>query len=107
MAGGEGIHVTSADLVRHAGNLDGITGALAAARQAGQATRLDAGAYGQLCQMVPALLDGLQHLIVDGIGTAADSVRDTAARVRTAAAGYDHADGRAAAKLDGIRGSGR
>lgn len=97
------VEVTSGELTRHAGRLDGIADALGTAQQAGQAVRLGTGAYGQLCAFLPALLDGLQTVLVDGITTAAHSVRDTAGRVRTAASGYDAADTRSAAALDRIR----
>jgi hypothetical protein len=53
--------------------------------------------------MLPALLDGLQQVLVDGIDVAARSLRDTAGRVRTAAGSYDAADGRSAASLDRLR----
>lgn len=103
MPAGDSLQVTSADLRRHSGRLDGIADALATAQQAGRAVRLGAGAYGQLCAMLPVLLDGLQEVVVDGIDTAAHSVRDTAGRVRTAAGGYEAADGRSAAALDRLR----
>lgn len=103
MAAGDRVQVISADLTRHGGRLDGIADTLATAQQAGQAVRLGAGAYGQLCAMLPALLDGLQQVLVDGIGTAAHSVRDTAGRVRIVADAYDGADGRSAAAFDLLR----
>lgn len=103
MPAGDRLEVISADLTRHAGRLEGIADGLAAAQQAGQAVRLGAGAYGQLCAMLPALLDGVQQVLVDGIDSAAHSVRDTAGRVRTAAGAYDSADGRSAAALDRLR----
>jgi Excreted virulence factor EspC, type VII ESX diderm len=103
MPAGDRVEVSSADLTRHAGRLDRIADGLATAQQAGQAVRLGASAYGQLCAMLPVLLDGLQQVLVDGIDTAANSVRDTAGRVRTAAGSYNAADSRSAAALDRLR----
>jgi hypothetical protein len=103
MPAGDRVEVASADLARHAGRLDAVADALTTAQQAGQAVRLGSGAYGQLCAMLPTLLDGLQQILVDGIDTAARSVRDAAGRVRSAAEGYDAADGRSAAGFDRLR----
>ena len=80
MPGGDGIQVDPDDLTRHAARLDRRADSLDTARQAGQHVRLGAEAYGRLCAIMPALLDGLQQTLVQGIGTAAGSVRDTADR---------------------------
>jgi len=63
--------VNSADLVRPAGEIDAIGDELTTAQQAGGRIRTDSGAYGPLCQLVPALLNGLQQALVDGIAQAA------------------------------------
>ncbi|GIM89746.1 type VII secretion target [Paractinoplanes toevensis] len=97
------VHVNSADLVSHAGHLDGIGDGLDQARQAGAVVRTDSGAYGQLCQIVPALLNILQTQVIDGISTAATSVHDTAEQVRAVAADYDTSDGNAADRLRNTR----
>jgi Excreted virulence factor EspC, type VII ESX diderm len=99
----DAVEVVPVGLTRHAGRLDGIADALANAHQAGQSVRLGAGAYGQLCAFLPAVLDGLQQELVDGIATAEWSVRDTAGRVRIAAGRYDVSDGRSATALDRLR----
>jgi Excreted virulence factor EspC, type VII ESX diderm len=99
----DAVEVAPGGLKRHAGRLDAIADALVSAQQAGQAVRLGAGVYGQLCAFLPGLLDGLQQVLVDGIDTAARSVRDTAGRVRAAADGYAATDGRSAAALDRLR----
>ncbi|GIF26692.1 acetylglutamate kinase [Actinoplanes tereljensis] len=97
------VQVNSAELVTHAGRLDGIGDGLTTAKQAGEAVRTDSGAYGQLCQIVPALLNILQSQVIDGIGTAATSVHDTATEVRAVAADYDTSDGNAADRLRNTR----
>ncbi|MBM7084590.1 type VII secretion target [Micromonospora sp. WMMD734] len=103
MPGGDHIRVDPDDLNRHAAHLDRCADSLDTAQGAGRHVRLDADAYGQLCAIMPALLDGLQQTLVDGVGTAAGSVRDTAAKLRSSAVGYRATDSRAARHLDRIR----
>ncbi|GAA0406825.1 MULTISPECIES: type VII secretion target [Micromonospora] len=103
MPTGEHIQVDPDDLVTHAARLDRHADTLDTARQAGQHVRLSADAYGQLCAIMPTLLDGLQRILVDGIGTAATSVRDTAGRLRTSAENYRATDTRAQHSLDRVR----
>jgi hypothetical protein len=103
MSGPDAFQVDSASLVAHAGEVDRIGDALTAAAQAGQAVQTGSGAYGQLCQFVPALLNGLQQAMVDGMSTAAGSAHDTAESLRSVAAGYDNADGKAADRLRNTR----
>jgi hypothetical protein len=76
---------------------------VATAKQAGSAVRAGAGAYGQLCVMVPVMLGVLQDILLDGIGAATDSLHDTGSRLRTAAQGYDVTDQRSAETADRIR----
>ncbi|MEU1607155.1 type VII secretion target [Micromonospora matsumotoense] len=103
MPTGDGIQVDPDDLTAHASHLDRCADSLDTAHRAGQHVRLDADAYGQLCAIMPTLLDGLQRTLVDGVGTAAGSVRDTAGKLRSGAEGYRAADARAARQLDRVR----
>lgn len=91
--------VKSFDLVSHASQVDGIGDGLDTAKLAGEAVRVDLGAYGQLCQFVPALLNGLQTTLIDGIGRAVTAAHDTAEALRSTAADYDSTDGNAADRL--------
>jgi hypothetical protein len=95
-----GFQVDAASLVAHATEVDRIAEGLTTAAQAGEAVRTSPGAYGQLCQFVPELLNGLQQFLVDGLNTAAGSVHETAGSVRAVAAAYDTADGNAADRLN-------
>ena len=99
----ETFQVDSAALVSHAGEVDAIGDGLASAAQAGQAVRTDVGAYGRLCQFVPALLNGLQQSMVDGMNAAAASAHDTADALRSVAASYDATDGNAADRIRNTR----
>ncbi|MFG1674601.1 type VII secretion target [Micromonospora sp. NPDC049282] len=103
MPAGEIIRVDPDDLTAHAAHLDRRADSIDTARQAGQHVRLGADAYGQLCQIVPVLLDGLQRTLVDGLGSAATSIRDTAGKVRTGAERYRASDTHAAHLLDQVR----
>ncbi|MEU4791435.1 type VII secretion target [Micromonospora tulbaghiae] len=103
MPAGDGLQVDPDDLTAHAAHLDRCAGSIDTARQAGQHVRLSADAYGQLCAIMPVLLDGLQRTLTDGIGTAAASVRDTAGRLRSSAERYRASDARAADLLDRVR----
>jgi hypothetical protein len=98
VSGGE-FQVNSSDLVSHASKVDGIGDGLDTAKQAGEAVRVGADAYGRLCQFVPALLNGLQTQLIDGIGSAVTAAYDTADALRSTAADYDGADGNAADRL--------
>jgi len=103
MSGPGAFQVDSASLATHAGEVDQIGDGLTTAAQAGQAVQTDTGAYGQLCQLVPALLNGLQQAMVDGMTTAAASAHDTADSLRSVAAAYDNADGNAADRIRNTR----
>ena len=98
-AGDGQVEVNSASLRSHAGAVDRIADGLTTASQAGEAVRTDTGAYGQLCQLLPALLNELQQAMVDGMATAAASVHDTADKLRTVAVDYDTADRNAADRV--------
>ncbi|MEO3768987.1 type VII secretion target [Micromonospora sp. B9E7] len=100
---GDVIQVDPDDLTAHGARLDRFAGNLDTAQQAGQHIRLGADAYGQLCAMMPTLLDGLQRTLVDAIGAAAASVRDTAVRLRTSADHYRVSDAHAEKRLDEVR----
>lgn len=103
MMAGDHIDVRPADLVAHAAVIEAVAGEVATAGQAGQAVRLDVGAYGRLCTIVPALLNGLSGVLVDGIDTAEGSLRDTGGRLRAAAGGYQATDEQAAARHRRVR----
>jgi len=92
MADGDPVDVTPAALITHAGHLDTLAGHLTTAHQAGATVQLDAQAYGQLCTIVPALLNGLQTTALSGIDAAATSVSDAATGLRSIALLYQSTD---------------
>jgi hypothetical protein len=103
VAGSGEVQVDAAALVSHAGEVDRIGDGLTSAVRAGEAVRIGIGAYGRLCQFVPVLLNGLQQAMVEGMAAAAESVHDTADRLRSVAAAYDAADGNAVDRLRNTR----
>lgn len=98
------IGVRPADLTAHAGHIEAIGDRVATARQAGDAVRAGAGAYGQLCVMVPVMLGVLQDVLVEAIGAAAASLDDTGVRLRSAAQAYEATDRRRAVAGDTVHG---
>jgi excreted virulence factor EspC (type VII ESX diderm) len=103
MSDPKAFQVDSRSLVSHAGEVDTVGDGLMSAAQAGQRIQTDISAYGQLCQFVPALLNGLQQSMVDGMRTAARSTHDTAEALRSVAASYDSTDGGAAERIRNTR----
>jgi hypothetical protein len=101
---GEGVSVRPADLIAHAGQVDAVAAGVGQARQAAATTAPGPEAYGKLCVIVPALLGQLQGLVIDGVAAAEQSLRDSAGRLREAAAGYSDTDEQAATA---VRQSGR
>jgi Excreted virulence factor EspC, type VII ESX diderm len=97
------IDVAPADLVAHSSALEGIASEVVTAGRAGDAVQLGADAYGKLCGIVPVLLNGLSGRLVDGIDSAAQSLRDTGQRLRTAADRYETTDQQSAAAHNRIR----
>jgi hypothetical protein len=82
---GDHVQVSSADLMSHAGQINGIGDGLTTAQQAGTVVRTDSGAYGKLCHIVPAQLNVVQDQVIDGIAAAAKSAHETADALRLTA----------------------
>jgi Excreted virulence factor EspC, type VII ESX diderm len=103
MPAGDHIEVTPRDLVAHSSAIEGITGEVATAGRAGDAVQMGADAYGKLCGIVPVLVNGLYCRLVGGIDIAAQSLRDTGQRIRTAADRYETTDQQSAIAHNRIR----
>ncbi|XVV09994.1 type VII secretion target [Actinoplanes sp. CA-131856] len=86
------VGVRSTELVTHAGHVEAVADGVATAAGAGRAVRADNGAYGQLCVMVPAMLNVLHDILVDGLDECAESLRDTGTKLRVTAGEYDASD---------------
>ena len=86
------VSVRHAELVTHAGHVEAVANGVATAAGAGRVVRADNGAYGQLCAMVPAMLNALHDILIDGLDECAQSLRDTGAKLRTTASEYEASD---------------
>jgi hypothetical protein len=86
------VAVRHAELLTHAGHVDGIADQVTTAARAGSAVRAGNDAYGMLCTMVPVMLNALQDVLIGGIDAASGSLRDTGARLRTTASEYESTD---------------
>ncbi|GGM98050.1 ESX-1 secretion-associated protein [Actinoplanes hulinensis] len=90
--GNDAVSVTPADLISHAGHIGVIADVLGDVGQASEAVRLGAQAYGELCALVPGMLNGLHDALADGIRVAEESLLGSAARVRATGERYAAAD---------------
>ena len=79
MAGDDGVKVLPADLHAHARHIDEVADEIATAHQAARTTQPSTDAYGKLCMIVPLTLNAVHGPVVDGIGTAVESVRNRGA----------------------------
>ena len=88
-------------LLAHAGRVDALATAVGNAEGAAAAVVPGPMAYGQLCTIVPAMLDRIHTALTDGLQAAGTSLSDTAERVREAAHAYQGVDEDNAAALRG------
>jgi Excreted virulence factor EspC, type VII ESX diderm len=70
---------------RHAGSVGSVAAAVQTAHQAANQVYLDVAAFGQLCSFVPSLFDPVLRGTVEAIEGAADTLQQTAGRLRFAA----------------------
>jgi hypothetical protein len=98
------VAVRHPELVTHAARVQAIGDRVATAADAGRAARAGPGASGKLCWIVPVMLGAPQDVLVDGIASGAEALRDTAVRLRATAQGFEVTDQRRAEVFDGIRG---
>ncbi|MEV4345003.1 type VII secretion target [Actinoplanes sp. NPDC049596] len=94
------LSVRHTELATHASHVEAVADGVATAAGAGRAVRAGDGAYGQLCVMVPAMLNALQDILVDGLDRCAESLHDTGAKLRTTATEYEASDTSSAALLE-------
>jgi hypothetical protein len=76
----------------HAGTVDRVSDAVELARSAVHEITMDAQAFGQLCQFLPAVLSPVFGLAVDGLIGTVESLRETATALRAAAASTEGTD---------------
>ena len=89
---GAGFAVVPEALATHATSVDHVAQTVDQGREAGEHVRMGRMAYGLLCQMIPTLIDPLQEAAVTAARDSADSLRSTAAELRTTAQRYEESE---------------
>ncbi|HEY6424639.1 MAG TPA: type VII secretion target [Pseudonocardiaceae bacterium] len=90
-------------LREHAKKIDGFADRLAQAVDAAREMSLPTDAYGQLCQMLPAMLNPLQDIGVTALDSGARRLDTTATNVKDTAEDYARVDDDNALSLRGVR----
>jgi excreted virulence factor EspC (type VII ESX diderm) len=90
------VRFPAAAVRQHAGSVAGIADDVRQARSAVHEVTMDGQAYGQLCQFLPGLLSPIFALAVDAYRDAEDTLRETAATLRTVTAATTATDEEAA-----------
>ncbi|GII22659.1 type VII secretion target [Planosporangium mesophilum] len=91
----------------HAGVVEQVSEAVETARSAVREVTMDTQAYGVLCQFLPALLTPVFDLGVDALHSSVDALRETAAKLRTAAENTVGTDVSSAQRIGAAGESGR
>jgi hypothetical protein len=87
-----GFGLVTNELRAHASRLDGIRDRLNQALDAARTVSLPTGAYGQICQFFPPMVDPIEQMGMDAIGEAVTTMEATATEVRETAKDYDAVD---------------
>ncbi len=88
----EPLEVPVSALRSHAASLDRIAEQADTSRSAASVTHIDRGAYGQLCQFMPAYFEPGMQDTVDGLATSVAELRRLAHSLRTTADLYARSD---------------
>jgi hypothetical protein len=100
MTGSAGFNVAPEALVAHAARIEALADEVAQAKAAGNQVQLGAGAYGQLCTIVPMIVGFLQGLVIGGLDDANQSLRHTADQLRGTARQYEGIEDTVSRDLD-------
>ncbi|OZM73731.1 ESX-1 secretion-associated protein [Amycolatopsis antarctica] len=88
-----GFEVLGEELETHAGKVDGLAERLRTAVRAAQQVSMDNSAFGVICQPFALLLDPFEQMGVQALEQGAESVADTAGKVRDASSKYAEREG--------------
>jgi hypothetical protein len=102
--GGAGVNVTPSALVALANTAEQVAESVATGRQAGGQVQLSTAAYGQFCQILPALIHPVQDRAIAAMGDADEALRESASSLRAAAQLFTGLDQGAAASYDSFGG---
>jgi len=98
---GDLVRFPADQVVRQAASVEEAADAMQTARSAVHDISMDTGAYGQLCQFLPAILSPIFGMGAEALYTTVDSLHETAANLRgtvTSMVGTDVAGGNRIAK---------
>lgn len=87
-----GYEVLTAALAEHAGKVDALRGRLGQATDAAREVSLPTDAYGVCCQLLPAMLNPLQHSGVGALEGSAQRLSTTTANIKSTAREYAETD---------------
>ena len=88
----DGYEVLADELETHAGKVDGYSERMRTAVDAARQVTMNNEAYGVVCQPFAMLLQPFEELGVRTLGQAADTIADTARKVRDSATSYTSTD---------------
>ncbi|MEV6906769.1 type VII secretion target [Amycolatopsis sp. NPDC051071] len=89
----EGYQVLHDELATHAGKADGLADRMGTAVEAANTVTMNDSAYGVICRPFAMLLQPFEEMGVKALRTAAESLAETAAKVREAAKTYQDREG--------------
>jgi hypothetical protein len=97
------IAVPGGMLLAHATHVEAVADRVRMSRQAAEATQLDHGAYGQICQFMVAFFEPSMQVTVDGLTTSVRELGRLVAALRSAGAEFGQAETSAGDVVDGPR----
>jgi len=101
----DGFGLLPGELDAHAGKVDGLTDRLRTAVDAANTVTMDNSAYGVVCQPFAMMLQPFEQMGVNALKQAADTLSETAVKVRDTAKVYETTDTMNAASHKGIEGT--
>jgi hypothetical protein len=100
-----GFDVLEGELRRHAGKVDALTDRLGDAADAANTVTMNDSAYGVICRPFALMLQPFEEMGVRTLRQAAETLADTARKVRDTVQSYETTDSAQAAVHQGIEGA--
>jgi len=92
VAGDDELRMPVAAVRQHATSADAAADGMQTGRDAAAQVQMGAEAYGQICGFLPGLINPVADQAVTALGEVSSTLRETAARLRTAATGAESTD---------------
>ncbi|GAA1307424.1 type VII secretion target [Saccharothrix xinjiangensis] len=97
-----GYEAVTGEISALAGRVEGLAERLRAAADAARTVAMNDSAYGVVCQPFAALLQPFEEMGVQALTTAAETVADNAANLRSTSRAYDAQETAESARMDGM-----